>query len=152
MAALDTYIHGVLLDYSVDILCGSRPGTSAARIGLPFNVVAELIGAKDKTTLHLTAISYVAQRLAKETFQRPDSIAQGLSAVGVERVWSKAFGSGAGKITEALGLIVYRRNQIVHACDVDPTSPFTLLPLTSGDAIAAAKTVDAVVRGIHGIL
>lgn len=152
VAALDTYMHGVLLDYSVEMLCGSRVGGPTTKIGLPIGVVAELVGARDSTELQLAAVAHVSQRLAKETFQRADSIAQGLSSVGVEKVWSKAFGAGSAKVTEALGLVVYRRNQIVHACDIDPADSALLLTLSPSDALAAIETIGVVVRGIHKIL
>src|SRR4051794_4205278 len=46
VAALDTYVHGVVLDRGVDILLGRLPGPSSnTRIGLHFGAVQELVTA-----------------------------------------------------------------------------------------------------------
>lgn len=47
----------------------------------------------------------------------------------------------------AIGVIVGRRNNIVHACDFDPLS-LSPATLTDADAINAASTIDNTVHAI----
>lgn len=69
--------------------------------------------------------------------------------VGIRRAWSAAFAANAGQIKAALGVIVDRRNRIVHACDCDPLTPGQVIPLSSADALDAIETVEQVVAGIE---
>lgn len=149
VAAIDAYVHGVVLDRGVDMLMG-RLQTSGAttKIGLDFNAVQALLTATGPAQVELTARMHIAQRLALETFQRPDDIAKGLAMVGVGKVWSTAFPADPGGAKTALGVVVARRNRIVHSCDVDPLNPGAGTPLSDADALQAISTVENVVTQI----
>jgi hypothetical protein len=152
VAALDEYVHGVVLDRAVDILLGRRPGNAAgSKVGLHFHAVQELLTAGAPAQVELSARTHIAQRLALETFQRPDSIASAFAMVGLPRLWSTAFPADPGGTKKALGLIVDRRNRIVHSCDADALAPGTVLALSSTDAADSIATVDRIVSAIDQI-
>lgn len=149
VAALDAYIHGVVLDRAVDMLVGHLQVSGVStKVGLTFVAVQSILTAGSPVQVELTARSFVAQRLALETFQRSDDIAQGLAMVGVRKIWVTAFGNGANATKTALGVIVARRNRIVHSCDVDPLNPATATPLTDADALDAIDTIEQIVAQI----
>ena len=153
VAALDAFVHGVVLDRSVAMLIGQLGVSgSATRVGLHFNAVQDLLQAGSQAQLELGARTHIAERLAQETYQRPDAISQALAMVGVGQIWAAGFGPKAGSMKTALGLIVGRRNRIVHACDVDPLTPGTVTSLSDADALDSITTVDSIVVGINGCL
>lgn len=123
VAALDAYVHGVTLDRAVDILLGRlAPGATQQKIGLHFGAVQLLLAAASPGDVEITARTYIAERLARETFQRPDDIGKALAMVGIGKVWSTAF-ADAETTKTSLGLIIDRRNRIAHSCDRDPLIP-----------------------------
>jgi len=152
VAALDAYVHGVVLDYGVEILAGRRSPGRTNQVGLHFGAVSDILNSDTTIDLELRARLHVAERLSRETFQKLDDIAKAFSMVGVGKLWSVAFGNHANFITTALSLTVSRRNQIVHSCDVDPLNPLEVVPLTDEDALSAAGTVREVVNGIDLIV
>ena len=112
-------MHGVVLDRAVDSLLGRRPAGTSTKIGFPLATVATLLAEADPVLRELGARSLIAERLAKETFQRPDDVAAAQAIVGVNNIWTAALTeAGAAKIS--LSVIIDRRNEIVHQCDYDP--------------------------------
>ena len=145
VAALDAYVHGITLDRAVDILLGRIPGGAPrGKVGLNFNAVQVLLAAATPADTELAARTYTAQRLSMETFQRPDDIANALAMVGVGKIWSTAFPKPAETKT-ALGLIVDRRNRIVHSCDVDPLNTGSITRIAASDAALAVETIENIV-------
>lgn len=151
VAALDSYVHDVVLDLAVEILKGLRSPGSASRIGLHFGAVSDLVAAPEPVEFELRAREVVNHRLSTETFQKPDDIARAFSIVGVKGLWGGAFGAGT-TITKSLSIVVNRRNQIVHRCDVDPAGVISPLPISDSDALTAVSTIEAVVRGIDAFV
>jgi hypothetical protein len=152
VAALDTYVHGVVLDRAVDIVLGRVPGAGVGvKVGLHFSAIQQILGANSPANRELAARTHVAQRLSLETFQRPDDVANALAIVGINRVWSTAF-SDAQAAKTALSLVVRRRNRIVHECDVDPVTPGSLIPLSDVDALDAITTIETTVVAIDRII
>ena len=117
-------------------------------MGLNFNAVQVLLSAASPSDTELAARTYVAQRLALETFQRPDDIGSALAMVGINKIWTTAFSTSAGATKTALGLIVDRRYRIVHSCDVDPLNPGSVTPVTAADATLAVDTIESIVLAI----
>jgi hypothetical protein len=149
VGALDAYVHGIVLDRAVDILVGRlTTPSSSTKIGLHFNAVQQLLATSSPADTELTARTHIAQRLALETFQRPDDIASAFAMVGISKVWSSAFNASAGKVKTALGLVVDRRNRIVHSCDIDPLNPGRVTPLSDKDALDAITTVEKMIAAI----
>ena len=152
VAALDSYVHDVVLDLAFAIVSGSRSPGSASRVGLHFGAVYELVSAAGPVDFELRARAAINSRLSTETFQKPDDIAKAFAMVGVNKVWASAFAGGAkGTMTE-LSVVVRRRNLIVHRCDIDPSGVTRILPLSAGDALDAVATVDRVVTGFEAVL
>jgi hypothetical protein len=152
VAALDSYVHGVVLDRAVDIVLGRRPGAGAgAKVGLHFTAIQQILAANSPTDRELAARTHVAQRLSLETFQRPDDVARGFAMVGINKIWSSAFVDAAVAIT-ALSLVVQRRNRIVHQCDADPVTPGSPIGLSDADALDAITTIETTVVAIDAII
>jgi len=148
VAALDAYVHGIVLDRAVDMLLGrTRHAVKNTKVGLHFTAISDLLTASSPAEQELAARRHVAQRLALETYQRPDDIAAALALVNIPRIWSTAF-PDARAATVALGTVVNRRNGIVHACDVDPLTPGTVTAMDDIDALAALATVELTVSKI----
>lgn len=149
VAGLDAYVHGVTLDRSVDILLGRiSGGAPRGKFGLNFRAVQALLAAATPAETELAARTYIAQRLALETFQRPDDIGAALSMVGVSKVWSRAFPQDVEGTRTALGLVVARRNRIVHSCDVDPLNPGSITAISAADALLAVDTIATIVLAV----
>jgi len=149
VSALDHYMHGVVLDRSVQIMLGTlTSGGVGGKVGVSFDAVRQILAASTPADIELAAKTHLSQRLSLETFQKPDDIASALSLVGVPRVWSTVFGSAARSTTVALGVIVTRRNRIVHQSDSDPLTPGAITPLTDVDALSSIATVESIVNAI----
>ncbi|SRR6266851_5348295 len=147
VAAWDRYMHGVVLDRAVEIMLGRLAAGAQSKIGLPIGAVAVLMNAPNAATRELSARSYFAERLARETYQRPDDVSAALAMVGVRAIWSTAF-PNAEQAKIALGVIVDRRNKIVHQCDYDPAVPNAVVPLSAPDALDALRVVGETVQAI----
>ncbi|MBQ1119661.1 hypothetical protein [Streptomyces sp. B15] len=149
VAALDSYVHGVILDRAVDILMGRLTVNTGSKVGLGFGAIGEVMSARqsDVATAEMMARTFVSERLGLETYQRPDDIGAALSMVGVSRIWSSAFQADAYNKKTALGVIVTRRNRIVHQCDLDPLSGSPTV-ITAADAVGAIGTIEEIVRKI----
>ncbi len=149
VSALDHYFHGVVLDRAIEIMLGrSVAAPSAGKIGVSFNAVRQILAAPSALDMELAAKTHVAARLALETFQRPDDIGSALSIVGVPKVWSTIFGTAADTTKVALGVVVTRRNRIVHQSDSDPLTPGSITALSDSDSLMAIATVESIVRSI----
>ena len=143
VAALDALFHGVVEDRLVDIVMGRLPAPEKSeKFGLTPGQVAAVMSEPTEALLESRARSFVAQRLASETFQTPDQIGAALAAAGVPKVWKRAF-SDTEAVRRNLRLIVVRRNQIVHQCDRDKLRRAVVLPLDADDALYAVATVES---------
>jgi len=147
VAAWDRYVHGVVLDRAVEIMLGRMQSGKSTKVGLPLGAVAVLMNVTGQADRELTARSFFAERLSKETYQRPDDVAAGLAMVGVNAIWSTAF-PDAEQAKIRVGVIVERRNRIVHHCDCDPAVPGAVVPLTAGDALDALQVISETVTAI----
>lgn len=147
VAAWDRYVHGVVLDRAVEIMLGRMQAGKSSKVGLPLGAVAVLMNVTGQADRELAARSFFAERLSKETYQRPDDVAAALAMVGVNTIWSTAF-SDAEQAKVRLGVVVERRNRIVHHCDCDPAAPGAVVPITAGDALDALQIVSETVTSI----
>lgn len=147
VAALDHYVHGVVLDRGVEILLGTKPPGAPTKVGIPFHAVGAILTAVSPSDAELAARTHLAQRISLETYQRPDDIGSALAAVGVARVWSTAF-PNAGHAKTALSLVVQRRNRIVHQCDSDPLTPGSVTALSAQDALDSITVVEGTVTAL----
>lgn len=153
VAALDSYVHGVVLDRALAILLGRTPHTpTGTRVGLHFNAVQQILNAQTAADQELAARTHLAQRLSLETFQHPEDIGTAFAMVGTGKLWSSAFQAKAASAKTALGLVVQRRNRIVHQCDADPLSPGQWTPISDTDTLEAIAIVESTVMAIDAIL
>ncbi|RST01140.1 hypothetical protein [Streptomyces sp. WAC05950] len=152
VAALDSYVHGVVLDRAIDILMGRLNVAASSKVGLSFAAVGKIMnaGPAGSAAVEMAARTYVAERLGLETYQRPDDIGMALSMVGVPKVWSRAFPVDAHSRKTALGVIVSRRNRIVHQCDLDPLSVNGATPIMPADSLDAISTIEEIVTVLDG--
>lgn len=152
VAALDHYCHGIILDYSVDILLGRRQTHSKnSKVSLPLATAAEVFGADSDAEAESIARARMADLLARQTFQSPEAIASGFGLVGITQIWSSAFDNPSGT-REKLSLIVDRRNKIVHQGDTDPLSPDQLTPIDVDDAQYSVGQIELIVHTIDSSL
>lgn len=144
VAALDAYVHGVILDKTVDLLMGRSAVTGAARVTLNANEIADLLAEPAGVQQELLARALVAQRLARDTFQKPDDIAKAYAGVGVRALWTTAFPSTSQQVTADLRSAVTRRNDIVHACDSDPLTPGAVNRIDGADVLPVISTIESI--------
>lgn len=151
VSALDHYMHGIVIDRAVDMVCGrlADNGKESLRVGLSFEAVREIMHSASEAEREVAARKHAAARLGRETLQYPDDIADALALVGVPAIWSRAFGEQNAKQQKvALGTIVSRRNKIVHQSDGDPLNPGTPTAITADDAAEAVARVRVIVTAI----
>ncbi|MEW1648010.1 hypothetical protein [Streptomyces sp. NPDC091219] len=143
-------MHGIVLDRAVDILMSRLPSGNGGKVGLHFGAISQIFAAavSGPADMEIAARTYISERLGLETYQRPDDIGNGLAMVGLNKIWSSAFPKDAGAVKTALGVVVSRRNRIVHECDLDPLNPGNATPLGDADALNAIETVQSVVDAI----
>ncbi|WP_127885965.1 HEPN domain-containing protein [Rathayibacter festucae] len=153
VAALDSYVHGIVIDRSVDIILGKLPsGSFDRKIGLHFKAVFHIVSAASEGDMELAAKTQVAQRMSLETFQTPDDIAKALATVGIGRVWSTLFPTTAEAEKTKLSLVVRRRNAIAHQCDLDAINPSSLTPMTDFDSLYSIEVVEKLVAAIDTLV
>jgi len=128
------------------------PARSSTKVGLHFNAVREIVDNGNPVDREIAAKTHIAQRLALETFQKPDDVGNALAMVGIHKVWTLAFPSNVEQIKKSLGLVVARRSQIVHSCDADPLTVGGVTPISSQDALDAVDVVTKVVHAIDKLL
>ncbi|MFD0689019.1 hypothetical protein [Actinomadura fibrosa] len=114
--------------------------------------MSDMLAAPSPVDLELRARSHIAERLGRETFQKPDDISRAFAMVGIRKIWSTAFGVDAEQMKTTLSVAVNRRNRIVHSCDADPANPGQFQSLTDGDALSAANSVEQIIKGINSLL
>lgn len=153
VAAIDAYVHGVILDRSVDFIMGRLEFTPPSnRIGLTIGAVQALVGATTLSDTERLARGHIATRLQTETYQRSDDIASALAMVGIPRIWSSAFGKGAQTAKQTLDIIVDRRNKIVHQCDSNPSTPGVVTPILVTDAQDAIAQIERIIQTIDALI
>lgn len=152
ISSLDHYVHSIVLDRGVDILLGRLPPCSPSRVGPLSQASVAAILSEGPLTIEIAIRAHLASTLSKETFQSGEDIAKALASVGVNRIWTAAFGNSANATKTRLGLIVGRRNRIVHQCDTDPLNPGAPVGLSDVDALDAVDFVGTVVVGIDGFV
>lgn len=153
VAALDSYVHGIVLDRSVDILANriNAPGSSDRRFGVPLGAVAQILQSTGSPDSEVAVRGILANRLSLETFQNPDDIAKALSVVGIPQVW-KNIPADAETVKRQISLTVRRRNRIVHQCDSDPLDPGEPTALSDDDAIKVISEIESVVMQVDSYI
>lgn len=84
VSALDHYVHGVVIDRAVAMICGrlKETGSSSVRVGLSIEAVREIACAGSDYEREVVARKHAAAALVRETLQRPEAIQNALGFVG----------------------------------------------------------------------
>jgi hypothetical protein len=119
VAAIDTYMHRVVLDHAT-----WNPPNALAELGIPFSSLAVLAEQtvkaqqkqkKSRPWVHVKRV--LQERLLTETFQSYAAVGKAMSMAGVSQGWTKVARQmrvAPNDIDVRLGVIVHRRNRIVH--------------------------------------
>ena len=98
----------------------------------------------------------VRERLAYQSFQQPDKIADAIRQISDKKLWDEVatkIGKPAKDVKQQLSAIVDRRNKIAHEADIDPTfgigSRWYIDEILVNDAV---NFIEQVVESIHQIL
>jgi RiboL-PSP-HEPN len=132
VAAIDSYMHGIVMRRVADVRRGSDLPKALARLEMPFSEFANLADASinaqragHRTRPWVQVKAALQKRLLKETFQSYDQVAIAFAIAGIEKAWSKVaskLATRAEDIKDRLGGLVLRRNQIVHEGDLQRAS------------------------------
>jgi len=129
VAALDRYVHDLVLHHSWALLCrpeGSIP-PELKKLSLPVLATKQALerlrsdsGARPG---HLVKAALQEHLHRDHTFQRPDDLARAAKMLGVEDFWGEVAKlmpgrTDKGQVIEKLRTVVTRRNQIVHEADI----------------------------------
>ena len=149
VSALDSYVHGVILDEMVEILMNrSNSSVKPKNIGLSIVAAQTMLSCNDTSQQENLARGFIAERLSYETYQKSEDIARAFSQIGIRNLWKSAFNKNIESVTTTLNLIVQRRNRIVHQCDRDISNPGNFIELLEVDAKDAAIHIESIVKNI----
>lgn len=124
VAALDRYCHELIASRFITMLKNTKSlSAEFKKIALPIQDVHKaIIHAKQPKSRPLILVrASVQEQLYHRTFQSSREIADGLSIIGVKRLWascSNHLGCTADEITKHLDKVASRRNKIVHEGDL----------------------------------
>jgi hypothetical protein len=124
VAALDRYCHELIASRFIACLKNKKNlSAELKKIELPIQDVHKAVihAKKPKSRPLISVRASVQELLYKKTFQSPREIADGLSIIGVKKLWvgcATHMGCNANDITNRLNRVVSRRNRIVHEGDI----------------------------------
>lgn len=153
VSSLDSYIHELVKLGMLEAYRGERPRTEAfLRFQISLDSALEAISNPlDSAWLE----SQVVSRHGHLSFQTPDRIAEAVRLISGVRLWDEV-ASRLGKTNrdtrEQLGLIVDRRNQIVHAADIDPSYAGRAWPIDYLLVTEAVTFIEQVAEAIHAVV
>jgi hypothetical protein len=118
VSTIDTSVHELVIGAVLKELTDPRA---------IFDINKQKIGIRcileTNASLRLTMVEAdLRMQYSRETFQSSNQIESALSAVGINRIWTRLsprLNKRAEDITLRLNLMVRRRNQIVHEADLD---------------------------------
>lgn len=124
VAALDRYCHELIASRVIASLKNTKSVSAELnKIELPIQDVHKAIihARKPKSRPLLIVRASVQEQIYQRTFQSPREIADGLSIIGVKRLWVNCathLGCGAEDVIKRLNKVAARRNRIVHEGDL----------------------------------
>ena len=118
VSAFDCYMHDCVRIGLMGTYCGLRDNAG------PFQVSFELLVAieKGETAQEKRQLleSALGKKLSEESYHSPKGVEHAMSLIGIKKIWtllSANMHMNACDIRTQLGLIVDRRNKIVHEAD-----------------------------------
>lgn len=152
VAAIDSYMHAVILRRIADVRKRADLPKALARQEIPFSEIADLadtsIDARHNNRLSRPWVQVktsLQKRLLKETFQTSEQVANALAMAGVDKAWSKIapeLGEKPEDVKKRLDSLVHRRNQIVHEGDMKRASRPQRLKFNDIDHVKAQDSID----------
>lgn len=137
VSALDAFIHQITLEGMLQIFAGTRVPTiqfNGYRISAESTILLRNTG--DSTPIR----NEISLRHSYLSFQHPDKIADAIRLFSPVELWKEVaveLGRKPKGLKTELGLIVDRRNKIVHEGDLDPSFPNQQWPITAFHAEGA---------------
>lgn len=155
VGAFDKLMHDVIRIGMLEIFLGARAPTPkylAETISLEFHGALLSASIPPKELLFEREI---VRKLGWQSFQRPDTVAEGLSLVwGETKKWEKiaaSMGSDQQTVTTKIRLIATRRNAIVHESDMDPLTN-SKTPLSRDECADVTNVVQRCGHAVVGLV
>lgn len=128
VAAIDTYMHWLVINRLSAVRFTSELPKSLARTTIPFSDLAELADStidaqREERNIRpwVQVKNSIQSQILQKTFQSFEQVSDAFSMAGIEKPWRK-ISTEAGQPTSAiktkLNRVVHRRNQIVHEGDI----------------------------------
>jgi hypothetical protein len=163
ISALDLYVHELVAQRMVDIFEGRRATIPAY---LKFQISNETMGRIRMATTATQAVAAfdleVRTQMGSITYQRPETIADGIRIVSTIELWNEvALSLGATPATKVaaskalrkdLSLLVDRRNKIAHEGDLQPSAPRQAWPISQTDLSFVTTKIESIVRAIDAVV
>lgn len=163
VSALDLYVHELVAQSMLSIFEGRRADCPGY---LKFQITTDTLRrirlAVSSTDASAAFDLYIRDSLARQTFQFPDDIADGVRLCSPIELWNEVAlslgatqsskSSKAKALKQQLSLIVRRRNKIAHEGDMQQTLPREPWPLQQADLQLVAAQIEQIVRAIDAIV
>ena len=153
VSSLDNYIHELVRLGMLEAYRGERPQTDAF---LRFQVSLESALAGISNPLNEAWLEgQIISRHGHSSFQTPDSIADAVRLISGAPLWNEVASllvKTNRDIRDQLMLIVSRRNQIVHAADMDQTYAARTWPIDYLLVADAVTFIEQLADAIHAVV
>lgn len=162
VAALDLYIHELIAQRLMDVFEGRLPPTSTyEKFMLSNETVSRIRHAPSPEAASAAFDLEVRRQLEFVTYQRPESIADGIRLFSSIELWNEiAIRLGASNqnkqqkakaLKGQLSLIVERRNKIVHEGDMQPSTPRSPWPIAFDDLVTVREFLSDLTKAINDL-
>lgn len=152
VSALDAFVHELALLGMLEVIDGLRAPTPQFD-RFPF-CAASVLEFQNTGNANLLA-NEIIEKHSYASFQHPDKIAEAVRLFSTVELWNEV-GAKLGRkpkdLKRELGLVVDRRNKIVHEGDLDPSFPSQQWPLLPIHAEGARLLVHKVGCAIFDVI
>ena len=149
VSALDHYIHEISRLGMIECWLGRRPVTpSFQRFSISISLAQTLF---NPATAVVALDTIIREKHGYISFQKPEKIAEAVRLFSSVSLWEEVasiLNQRAEDVKATLGLIIDRRNKIVHEADVDPSFPDQRWPV---DEMLVEEMIDNIENIGHGI-
>ena len=152
VSAFDFFVHELTRLGMLECFVGKRPPTDAfGKWKLSLSAVAEMDGPSPAE--HILD-SEIRRQHRFNSFQQPERVADAVRLFSNVRLWeevARECGEGVEDAKRSFGLIIDRRNKIVHEADIDPSYPGQLWPIDRSTVEILFDRIEAVARAIYRV-
>jgi hypothetical protein len=145
VSTIDTFVNELIINSIMYELRESRLVFDLKKIKIDIGIASEA----DIEVRYRNILICLRRQYSKETFQSSRQIENGLSAIGIQKIWKNISDSmmlSGEDIKKKLDLLVYRRNQIVHEGDLDHLH--TLREIERNDVDDARRFSENLIRAM----